>query len=381
MTDCDALIAGAGPAGTSLAIRLVNAGLRVVLIEKSTFPREKLCGEFISPECRSHFAELGVTAAIDAAAGASVGTTVFYARSGRNAAVESEWFGDAHPNALGLSRAKMDNLLLDRAKGAGVEVLDETTATGLLRNGEKVIGIRIKDRNGAERELCSSLTVDATGRAASLVRRLGDKRNLRPAGLVAFKTHLSGAAIAVGTCEIYGYRGGYGGCIQVEQGMYNLCFIARAADVRARASDPERVFREILCTNRRAAEVLTDACPVEDWLAVAIERFGPSEPVPADGLLAVGDAAAFNDPFTGSGILMALENGRIAADVIMRHWPSRRGLAAAYRGLYSTNLGARFRASSLIRRTAFVPAAAELMVLALKTSTRLRRRIAVATRS
>lgn len=380
MTDCDALIAGAGPAGTSLAIRLVNAGLRVVLIEKSTFPREKLCGEFISPECLRHFEELGVAAAIDAAGGASVGTTVFYARSGRNVAVESRWFGGAHPNALGLSRAKMDEVLLEQARRAGVDVLEETTAAGLLRDGETVRGIRIKEGSG-ERELRSGLAVDATGRAASLVRHLGNRGYSKPARFVAFKTHLTGPAIADGTCEIYGYRGGYGGCVLIEGGLYNLCFIARSGDVKAKASDPERVFREVVCTNRRAAEVLADARPVEEWLAVAIDRFGPGEPVPADGLLAVGDAAAFNDPFTGSGILMALENGRIAADAIIRHASSVRGVAAAYRDLYSANFGARFRASSLIRRTAFVPAAAELMVLALKTSTRLRRRIAVATRS
>ncbi|HEX8638725.1 MAG TPA: FAD-dependent oxidoreductase, partial [Pyrinomonadaceae bacterium] len=87
------LIAGAGPAGASLAIRLAAQGLQVCLIERERFPRQKLCGEFISPECSRHFAELGVLDSMITAGGERIVETVFYAANGKNVRVPSEWFG------------------------------------------------------------------------------------------------------------------------------------------------------------------------------------------------------------------------------------------------------------------------------------------------
>ena len=86
-------IAGAGPAGSSLAIRLAEAGFDVTLIEREKFPRHKLCGEFISPECFDHFRELGVLDRMLSAGGDHISETRFYSPSGRNVAVPSEWFG------------------------------------------------------------------------------------------------------------------------------------------------------------------------------------------------------------------------------------------------------------------------------------------------
>ena len=76
----DVAIAGAGPAGASAAIQLALTGARVLLIEEKKFPRAKLCGEFISPECLTHFKRLGVMDQMSAAGGAAVSETVFYSR-------------------------------------------------------------------------------------------------------------------------------------------------------------------------------------------------------------------------------------------------------------------------------------------------------------
>jgi hypothetical protein len=92
--------------------------------------------------------------------------------------------------------------------------------------------------------------------------------------LVAFKAHLENAGGRAGVCEIYFYRGGYGGLSGVEKGLSNLCFIVAAGDVRARASDAERVMREIVMSNTRAAETLRGARVSSPWLAVALESFG-----------------------------------------------------------------------------------------------------------
>lgn len=389
----DAVIVGGGPAGAAAAIHLTAAGARVLLAEQQKFPRAKLCGEFVSPECLGHFARLGVLQEMEMAGGARVAETIFYAPSGRGLAVPSEWFG-AGPAALGLSRAEMDARLLARAREVGVEVLEESAPSGVVFEGGRVRGVRLNVAGVGERVCRAHVTLDATGRQRALTRRaereLGRENSARThPPLVAFKAHLEGARGAESACEIYFYPGGYGGLSPVEGGLSNLCFIARARDVRARGGDAERVMREVLMKNSRAADTLAAARPRSEWLAVALERFGRHEPAPFDGLLAVGDAAAFIDPFTGSGMLMALESGALAAEAVADGLPAlRRGDAGAHRALsrayaetYAARFDARLRLCGLLRHAAFAPAPlAEAAVFALGLSARARRRLARATR-
>lgn len=381
----DVAIVGSGPAGSGAAIRLANAGLSVLLIEQKKFPREKLCGEFISPECLVHFAELGVMPEIAAAGGTDLRETVFFARNGRSVAVESAWFGDPDSLALGLSRAEMDLRLMERARAVGADVCEETSASGLLIDDGKVVGIKLKSKNGSDTDVLAEITIDATGRTRALARRFENNTETKsPANFVAFKTHLRGARIAAGACEIYVYRGGYGGCNRVENDLYNLCFIVSAADTKRLGSDAERVMREVVFTNKRAAEAMNDATVAKPWLAVPIERFGRGELVPAPGLITVGDAAAFIDPFTGSGMLLALESGKIAAAAIADGFSvgtDFQSVVEKYRHNYSAAFDHRLRVCSLLRHAAFVPFLAESTISLLSLSTSLRRAVARSTRS
>jgi flavin-dependent dehydrogenase len=363
------------------------SGARVLLTEEKKFPRAKLCGEFISPECLTHFKRLGVMDRMSAAAGASLSETVFYSRSGHSVAVPSEWFKSG-ANALGLSRSEMDHQLLERARNLGVEVLEETQASRLIRDGANVQGIRVKTGE-VTLDYRALITIDATGRTRALARHLDPPRahrrkNTKP--LVAFKAHLENAGVADGACEIYFYKGGYGGLSGVEGGVSNLCFIVAAKDVRRCASDPELALREIVMKNPRAAHTLAEARARTPWLSVALESFGRRTLVPAKGLLAIGDAAAFIDPFTGSGMLMALESGQVAAELIIRYLTLLRrnsgfeSMAQDYRAAYFARFQSRLRVSGLLRRAAFVPHLDEAAILLFSTSSRLRRKLARATR-
>jgi flavin-dependent dehydrogenase len=383
----DVAIAGAGPAGSSAAIQLALAGARVLLVEEKKFPRPKLCGEFISPECLTHFKRLGVMEQMSAAGGAAVSETVFYSRHGNSVAVPSEWFMSG-TKALGLSRSEMDHQLLQRAQQTGVLVLQEAHASRLICEREEVRGIRVKSGD-AMQDYQALITVDATGRTRSLARHLdpprpNQRKHINP--LVAFKAHLKGARVAAGACEIYFYRRGYGGLSAVEGGVSNLCFIVAANDVRRYNSNPELVLREVLMKNARAAYTLAEATASTPWLSVALERFGRRTLAPAPGLLTVGDAAAFIDPFTGSGMLMALESGQVAAEAIAKNLARlRRGsgfesLAINYEAEYQRRFASRLRVSGLLRRAAFFPNLAEAAILLSGTSSTLRRKLARATR-
>ncbi|MGI8555340.1 MAG: NAD(P)/FAD-dependent oxidoreductase [Pyrinomonadaceae bacterium] len=391
------VIVGAGPAGASAAIRLAQNGFQVVLIEREKFPREKLCGEFISPECFAHFRELGVLDKMKAAGGDSIAETFFYAPNGKSVNVPSKWFGGAAESALGLSRAAMDFQLLERATKAGVEVLQETSAVNLLFENEEVRGVKARSQNGATFEIAADLTIDATGRA-SILGKIVERKKLRITNyelrqaetqnsnskiqnrLVGFKAHLKNAAIERGRCEIYFFRGGYGGLNLVENGLSNHCFLIRAEVVREFGGDAEKIVREVIFQNKRAAETLEKATPVTDWLSVTIDSFGLKNLNPAPHLLAIGDAGAFIDPFTGSGMLMALESGEILAQAVKAENSSARQIVEVYKLRHAQKFQRRLRICAALRRAVFVPGLAGYLISALSLGEFPRRILARATR-
>jgi len=372
----DVIIAGAGPAGSSAAIQLARSDLRVLLVEQKKFPRAKLCGEFISPECRRHFERLGVAEAMANSEPASITETVFYSTRGHHVTIPSSWFGGSA--ALGLSRAVMDNVLLRRAQDCGVTVIEGATITEPILNNQNVRGVKLK-LNGDEQHHTAPLTIDATGRARILTRKLNAREPKSKAKLIAFKVHLRNTRVAPGACEIYFYPDGYGGLSSVEGDISNLCFIISAEQVKRYHSNPDLVMREMVMKNRRAAYTLAHAQPDSEWLSASWERFGPQQPSPAKGLLAIGDSAAFIDPFTGSGMLMAFESGELVADVITRNELDT--VEAAYTAEYLRKFDSRLQISGWLRRAAFKPRLAGLGIALCGVSTQLRNRLVRATRS
>jgi flavin-dependent dehydrogenase len=374
----DVIIAGAGPAGSSAAIHLARRGLRVLLVEQKKFPRPKLCGEFISPECRQHFEKLGVADAMSGAGPSTISETVFYSASGHHVSVPSRWFGG--PAALGLSRAVMDDVLLRRAQNCGVSVLEGVSISEPIITQSSVAGVKLKS-NGSDHEYRAPVTIDATGRARILTRKLTHQRS-KPK-LIAFKVHLRNTRVAPNACEIYFYPDGYGGLSTIEGDVSNLCFITSADQVKLYHSDPETVMRETVMKNERAAYTLKKATPESEWLSASWESFGRQRPSPAKGLLAIGDSAAFIDPFTGSGMLMAFESGELASDVIIRHQNNLTSdaLGHEYTAAYARKFDSRLRICGLLRRAAFKPRLAGLGIALFGVSEGLRSKIARATRS
>ena len=376
----DVIIAGAGPAGSSAAIHLARQRLRVLLVEQKKFPRAKLCGEFISPECRRHFETLGVADEMTNSDPASLTETVFYSAGGHYVTIPSSWFGE--PAALGLSRALMDNVLLQRARECGVTVIEGATITEPIVNNHSVQGVRLKI-NGSEQHHVAPLTIDATGRARILTRKLQSREPRSKAKLIAFKVHLRNTRVAPRACEIYFYPDGYGGLSSVEDDISNLCFIVSAAQVKRHSSDPELVMREVVMKNRRAAYTLEHAQRDSEWLSASWESFGRQQPGPAKGLLAIGDSAAFIDPFTGSGMLMAFESGELLAQVISRHRNAldTRALGSDYANAYFRKFDSRLRVAAWLRCAAFKPRLAGAGIAICGVSNHLRNRIVRATRS
>jgi flavin-dependent dehydrogenase len=385
-------VVGAGPAGASLAIRLAKKDHRVVLIEREKFPRQKLCGEFISPECFRHFRELEVSEKMFGAGGERIAETVFYAPNGKSVSVPSEWFDVNEAGALSLSRAEMDLQLLEKAANVGVEVLEETSVSGLLIENDAVGGVKIRTSNNQTKEIAADLTVDATGRARILAKLAGKFQNsnskIAPIQnpqsriqnrLVGFKTHLKNVNFQRGRCEIYFFPEGYGGLSYVENGLANFCFLIKAGAVKKYESDAQQIIEKLVYQNKRALKTLENSAPIHDWLAVSVDGFGRKDLNPTGNLFAVGDAGAFIDPFTGSGMLMALESAEILAQAISQCSTAKQ-IAERYKREHARKFQKRLFICSILRRAAFTPLFAELFISVLNSGVFPRKILARATR-
>ena len=141
-------------------------------------------------------------------------------------------------------------------------------------------------------------------------------------------------------------------------------------------------MREVVMRNARAARTLADARLRSPWLSVSLEGFGRKSLAPAPGLLTIGDAAAFIDPFTGSGMLMAwkVDRSRQRRSALRSMVRRLSRVARNYEAQYEKRFQARLRVSSLLRRAAFVPYLADAAIFLFGLSPQLRRKIARATR-
>lgn len=381
------VIVGAGPAGSSLAIRLAQHDFDVTLIERDTFPRHKLCGEFISPECLQHFEELGVLDVVLSAGGERITETRFYEPGGRSFAVSSSSF-KGNCFALSLSRAEMDMLLLDRAKSLGVKVFEDSSVNSVLMNNERIDNLTVRRGNGEKFEIAADLCVDATGRArvlSQLIEKQYCNRNERTAKhkslYVGFKSHLLGAKAEKGTCEIYLFPGGYGGLSPVGVGLTNHCFLVKSSVAREFGGDAGKIVENVVFRNKRAAVTLREAEPVMDWLAVSVDSFGQNEPSRAANLFSVGDSAAFIDPFTGSGMLLAFQSAALLAESVVLHQSAPNAIADSYNSKYTRMFARRLRFCSILRRATFVPYLPTAAISLLNLSKRSRELLADSTRS
>ncbi|MBA2379428.1 MAG: NAD(P)/FAD-dependent oxidoreductase [Blastocatellia bacterium] len=370
-------IVGAGPAGSALAIRLAGAGFGVTLIERDRFPRQKLCGEFVSPGALPHFAELGVAERIESVGGAAIHETRFYEPGGRSVTVPSAWLGSS--SALSISRAQMDLALLERAVEAGVTVFDGAPLTAVSHADGFVESIKVK-HEGKEVTVAADLFVDAAGRAKPLTRMVtGAAPPAEKPPYIGFKSHFRPRVSNSGRCEIFLFDGGYAGWSPIENGHANLCFMVRSEVARERGGHAGRIVDELICQNSRAAEMLDGAERVEKWLAVTVSGFGIAELTPALNVFAVGDAGAFIDPFTGSGMLMALEGAETLAGVVKGHQEVN-SARQVYRSEFRNRFAGRLRTSAFLRRAAFMPRLAKLAVIAAGSSAGLSEMLARLTR-
>lgn len=294
----DLIVVGAGPAGAATACLAARSGMRVALVERKRFPREKVCGEFVSAEGVAVLERLGI-ALEDAPSIANVRITD---PAGRPVA-------SALPHrGRGLTRSAMDARLVDRAERDGVTLFQPRRVVEPIVEAGRVVGV--------DDDLRAPIVVAADGRRSTIARKLGvpggDPRRTGSGSWFGLKCHLRDVPGALDdNVELHLFRAGYVGLAQVEAGRSNLCLMTRAAALRREDKCPEQLLRAARSENPALDAALGDAAIVAGWQAIGPLRFGVREPA-SHGVLFVGDAAGTIDPFSGEGISNAL----VAAELV-----------------------------------------------------------------
>ena len=323
MTRRDVVVVGAGPAGSVTALLLARRGIRVLLLDRARFPRDKPCSEYLTPETTRVLERLGdgILGAVEASAPARLTGMRIVTPDGSSAVGRfrsGTGYAPPRPYGFALPRTTFDRILVDAAARAGVELREETAVDDVSWERGGVGGVRVREPGALKygpgsRLVRSRIVVGADGLRSVVARRLGYRRS-GPPRRIAYSAHAALVAGVTDVGEMHIGDAGYVGMGPIGNGETTVALVVPATRAARALTDP-RGFVQALdrfpgLRGRFRAGRLTRAVlatgPFAQW----------SRRSTADGALLVGDAADFFDPFTGQGIYSALRGAELAAETI-----------------------------------------------------------------
>jgi flavin-dependent dehydrogenase len=315
----DVVVVGAGPAGAATAILLAEQGLAVTVLDRAVFPRPKLCGEYLSPETGRLLDRLGVLKALDAAGAVPLVGMRITAPDGTTLTADYRPVGGWQPyreHALGVARETLDATLVERLRALPVELCEGVRVTDLARAGGRVTGVRAVDADGRPLALEAPLVVGADGHASVVAQRLGCRRP-HPLRRLALVTYVAGLAGCRDRGEIFVDPPDYAILNPLGPDRVNLSLVVPLAHAAPWSSRLEDFLAARVRQLGHLARRLAGAARV-----APVRAMGPLASRVADpgvgGVLLVGDAAGFYDPFTGEGVYAALRGAELAAETAVR---------------------------------------------------------------
>jgi flavin-dependent dehydrogenase len=363
----DAIVVGAGPAGSATAALLARGGLAVLILEKTVdgLPA-KICGEYLSPGCLPILRRLGALASVSEMSRPLYGMTL---RTASGSVLRASYTAAAPPtetrlHGLSLSRALLDPLLLDLAVKSGAEV-ETGFQVGDVRHTGPLVEVAGRLR-GRATSRAARLVIGADGRHSTVARRLGAVRRHPWLDKMALVAYVVGVERADEWAEVFLGPDRYAILNPMAGGVTNVGVVANRRDL-PRGEDPRQSLWAMAtrlpgldARLRRARFSASPRCvgPLAHRAAVLAAR----------NALLVGDAAGFLDPFTGEGIYAALRSAELAARHVLADWTSA-GAApetlAEYAREWARELDAKFRFATHVQRAIRHPTLADWLVAGL----------------
>ncbi len=360
----DAAVIGGGPAGCSAAISLASRGLRVIQFESRSYPHNKLCGEFLSPECAYFLEQLGMGKRLYELNPVPIHKVFLTAPDG------TAWESNLPGTALGLSRRTLDAAMADQVRKSGGTLWEEETVTGVIGSLEDGFELEVSNR-GQRRSVFARAVIAAHGKRGAFDQALGRQFIKKRQPFVAIKAHFHGPPIPQ-RIELHTFPGGYCGMSEIENGDKVVCFLVQ-----------ERTFRKVLAqnagsnlgcnpgSNQGGIDHFLDwmknqnlyICTWmqwakrihERWISIAQVPF-LSKPALERDILMAGDAAGLIAPLAGNGISMALDGGMLAAGYLERYLSgeiSAENMRSEYPAAWEARFSGRLRLGRLLQPLLF----------------------------
>lgn len=347
-THYDVAVIGAGPAGSAAAYFLARGGLRVALLDKFSFPRDKTCGDGLTPRALEALSKLGVLSTVEESAYCCTALTV---RNSDEVTFRVELSGPNDPprRILILPRLSLDDLLLQHAIQAGTLFIPDTKVENIIQeNGHVHLAV------AGGQSLACTFAIIATGANTGLLRKTGLLKE-PPASNLAARAYFENVEGLDDTIMLFFdgvQRPGYGWVFPTGRGTANV-----GCGVFFDSHTPQTThLRHLIQSHPHLRRILRNACqvgPIKGHpLRTDFSRFLSGK----ERILVAGEAVGLVHPITGEGIDYALESGQLAAESILEGW--QRGLSPAavqrkYRAALDRNFGFGFALALFLQKTLF----------------------------
>lgn len=313
----DVIIVGGGPAGSSLAIRLAKQNKKVLILDRASFPRDKVCGDGISGKSVVLLRELGIEEEVSKALGAKIfGVTI---SSPDGTLLDIPMTGKNYGYCV--RREVFDDVLFQKAKSL-VQTRENFLVTDIIQENGFVVGVKGMDSKTKEaEEFRAKVVVGADGATSVVATKLGLNEHKPEHHIVALRAYYEGVTDLTDKIEIHfidGVLPGYFWIFPVEAGKCNVGIGMVTKEVQKRGVKLDKLMLDAIAQNPLFSKRFENARLIGGIRGWNLPLGSTKRKSFGNGFLLIGDAASLIDPFTGEGIGNALFSAKFAAQEIDR---------------------------------------------------------------